>query len=691
MKKNTYYQTAFLRESALFLFLILSSTLFARPSFTSRKFVEKKYGLTKKATSKPHEVRVFKNCFDQLPVITADENYFCEGYSLLLTSSPAATYQWYKDGILITSATLQEYAASANGIYTVITNYGEGPDAVSAGFQVHQANIWLGTANDGDWSNTLNWSCGEVPTSADHVVVTPSTHPPTISGISVITMQHLSLQGSAVLTVAAGSTLRVIDAIEVEATAALILQDESSLLQDNADAVNIGNITAQKTTSPMKRYDYTYWSSPVTGQTLYNLSPLTMIDKYYSFSPAIGNWVSHLSGNATMEAGKGYIIRAPQPFSTTLATPYSGGQLIGAPNNGDIIVPISVGISDMNLIGNPYPSAIDMDLFLLDTGNAAITGGTIYLWTHHSAPALIEGDNTYNYTSNDYASYNLLGGVATTSGNTEKPTGKVASGQSFFIQGIASGQAVFNNSMRVANSNDQFFKGNTTNTVNTIEKHRLWLNLTNSQGAFKQTLVGFMDGATDATDRNVDGIDFNGNAFVNLYTIANDTHYTIQGRALPFDSNVNIALGYSSTVAGTFQFGLDDFDGLFETQEVYLYDNLYDSYTNIKNAVYEFTTLAGTFNNRFELRFNNPMLAIQNFNAANLTVAYNDGILKIRATEYISSVVIYDVAGRIIFTKEGISNKEILLSDLHPRLNTVALVQIKLGNGQTIVRKAILD
>jgi hypothetical protein len=689
MKKNTCYQASFLDACALFLFLILSSALLARPSFTSTKFVEKKDGLINKTSKKTHELRVFKNCFDQIPVITADENYFCGGYSLLLTSSPAATYQWYKDGVLITSATLQEYAASENGIYTVITNYGEGSDAVSPGFQVHQANIWLGTANDGDWSNTLNWSCGEVPTSADHVVVTASIHPPTISGISVITIQHLSLEASALLTVADGSTLRVIDAIEVPASAALILQDESSLLQVNADAVNTGNITAKKTTSPMKRYDYTYWSSPVTGQTLYNLSPFTMIDKYYSFSPAIGNWVSHLYGNATMEAGKGYIIRAPQSFSATLATPYSDGLFIGTPNNGDIMVPITVGISDMNLIGNPYPSAIDMDLFLLDAGNAATTGGTIYLWTHHSAPALIEGDNIYNYTSNDYASYNLLGGVATTSGNTEKPTGKVASGQSFFIHGIASGQAVFNNSMRVANSNDQFFRGNTS--VNTIEKHRLWLNLTNSEGAFKQTLVGFMDGATDATDRNVDGIDFNGNAFVNLYTIANDTHYTIQGRALPFDSNVNIALGYSTTVAGTFQFGLDDFDGLFETQEVYLYDSLYDSYTNIKNGVYEFTTLDGTFNNRFELRFNNPMLATQNFNAANLTAAYNDGILKIRATEMITSVVIYDIAGRTIFTKEGVNSKEIMLSDLNPRLNTVALVQIKLGNGQTIVRKAILD
>jgi hypothetical protein len=81
------------------------------------------------------------------------------------------------------------------------------------------------------------------------------------------------------------------------------------------------------------------------------------------------------------------------------------------------------------LIGNPYPSAIDIDLFLKE--NAALVKGTVYLWSHNTITNNV-------YTSADYAVYNLLGGVGTSSSknigiNNTKPDGKIASGQSFFL------------------------------------------------------------------------------------------------------------------------------------------------------------------------------------------------------------------------------------------------------------------
>jgi hypothetical protein len=62
-----------------------------------------------------------------------------------------------------------------------------------------------------------------------------------------------------------------------------------------------------------------------------------------------------------------------------------------------------------NLIGNPYPSAIDGAAFIRD--NSTVIEGTIYFWMHAIKIQLASGikDGTaagsgaYAYTSNDYS------------------------------------------------------------------------------------------------------------------------------------------------------------------------------------------------------------------------------------------------------------------------------------------------
>ncbi len=629
-----------------------------------------------------------KSVDNLIPTISSGgTTVFCSGGSLLLTSSVADSYEWYKDNVLIVGATSQTYNVTENGVYKVSVSYGEGSTGTSAGLLVRQGNTWTGSAADGDWNNPANWSCGVLPLTSDHVVINDATgDSPIIGNASLTSVKSLTLTTDAQLTVQSGSTLEVENAINVNATANLTLEDEASLVQIN-DVNNTGNITAEKNSAPVKRYDFTYWSSPVSGQTLYNLSPGTLADKYYSFSPTIGNWVTHLNGAQVMEEGKGYIVRAPQSFDPSTPATYEGA-FVGTPNNGLVLVPIVIGNSDMNLIGNPYPSAIDMDAFLMHPGNAAITDGTVYLWTHNSPPASIPGGGTYNYTSNDYAAYNLMGGTATsTAGNNEVPTGKLASGQSFFIKGLGNGQATFENSMRVAFDNDQFFRHQAQST----EKHRLWLNLSNSEGAFKQTLLGYADGATNGVDRGYDGIDFNGNSFVNLYTLSADQRFNIQGRALPFEQDAAVPMGYSTTMAGTFAISIDHFDGLFGEQSVYLYDYATETTHDLKASAYEFTSAIGTFNNRFELRFNNSTLSTATFTADHIMMAAHDNQLEISSALEMESVTVSDISGRTIYRKDNMGVKSTSITDGNFGNTVVLLVNIKLGNGNTFVKKIIMN
>ncbi|MGU3376558.1 hypothetical protein [Chryseobacterium sp. M5A1_1a] len=73
-----------------------------------------------------------------LNVLAGGPTTFCTGGNVLLTSTYNTTgaYQWYKDGVLIPSATSNQYTATASGVYTVTRTLGGCTSLSSAGVNV---------------------------------------------------------------------------------------------------------------------------------------------------------------------------------------------------------------------------------------------------------------------------------------------------------------------------------------------------------------------------------------------------------------------------------------------------------------------------------------------------------------------------------------------------------------------------
>jgi hypothetical protein len=517
-----------------------------------------------------------------------------------------------------------------------------------------------------------------------------------------ITVCSCHVKTGKTLTVEANVSLTVITSVTVEADAELIVEDTGSLVQIEDSATNSGTIKIKRETQPMKTYDYGYWSSPVQNNTLFQLSPLTMSDKYYHYDPITNRWISIAGGAQAMEAGKGYIVRAPQGWAANNASSgvYSA-EFNGIPNNGIISTAIQKGTGTFNLIGNPYPSAIDIDLFITDTANAGIVNGTIYLWTHNTAiSSTIPGNGIYNYTADDYAAYNLSGGVRTaaaaiTGGSI--PTGKIASGQGFFIEaatGLADGtySASFTNSMRLTGSNNQFFRThlNTSQEQNIqLEKNRLWINISNTQGAYNQILVGYIANATNGFDNFFDGTPFVAANVLSMYSISDDKKYTIQGRALPFSQSDVVPVGYKTTIAGDFTIALEDFDGIFQDEEVYLTDTYNNVTQSLKNGGYTFTSAIGTFDNRFEISYGSQLGVNQPvFNERSVVVYKETQQIVINTGKTImSKVQVYDIRGRLLIEKEAINASEIRLNAVG--MNQVLIVKITDLDNNTVAKKIV--
>lgn len=467
-------------------------------------------------------------------------------------------------------------------------------------------------------------------------------------------------------------------------------QNNSSLIQ-TANSVNIGNIVYMRTSPNVRIADFTYWSTPVNPQKLVDVSPQTLADKYFGFDGT--NWVG-TNANLSMVIGKGYIIRGPQTYSPTVGADYTAS-FIGVPNNANISGE-TVQTGNFYLVGNPYPSALKADLFL---GTNTFLDGTLYFWTHNTPVVFAPG---YQYNSNDYASFNLSGGVATApapsgsipGNNNNTPSGNIAAGQSFFASANATGTIAFTNAMRVGGaSNGQFFKSaGSSKGAEVLEADRVWLNMTNDGGAFKQLLVAYVEGATDDFENRYDGKSFDGNPYVDFYSVNNENNYVIQGRALPFRDSDVVPLGYRSTIAGDFTIAIDHAEGSLNSHAIYLEDKTTNIIHNLQTSNYTFTTLTGTFTDRFVLRYTNATLGvIENEEARdNLTVAVKDKIITINASgkENIDTVFVYDLAGKLVYKETDISANFLRITSLKSS-NQVLLVKVISDNNNTSTKKII--
>lgn len=230
-----------------------------------------------------------------------------------------------------------------------------------------------------------------------------------------------------------------------------------------------------------------------------------------------------------------------------------------------------------------------------------------------------------------------------------------------------------------------------TTSVADLEAHRFWLDIYNSEGAFKQLLIGYIENATNGLDRGYDGQLINGGNAILLYAIQDTKKLSIQGRTLPFNVADVIPLGYKSTIASSYHIALSDFDGLFTTQPVFLEDALLNVVHNLSIGDYQFATDAGIFDTRFSLRFTNATLdvATPSF-TANQVVIYkntsNDFVIT-TGTTAMATVKVFDVRGRLLLEKKAINATETTIGG--GMANEVLLIQITTVDGVVVTKRAI--
>lgn len=573
---------------------------------------------------------------------------------------------------------------------------------------ISTGKTWNGSV-DTDWNKANNWTPSGVPTSADCVIIPNVTNDPHIIGSNYNAVANtLTIQSGGELETENGNNLTVTDFVKVLSGGALRVKNGANLVQINNSAANSGTITMERTTN-VHNYDYVYWSSPVVGFNSAAISPGTSSYLIYKWDTTVSNgnggqgtWVA---GAETMSAGKGYIVRGPDAYSTL--APFTA-TFTGTPNNGIIQPTISRGSitgpnfagtnganitnldDNWNLLGNPYPSAINATTFLANNPNI---DGNIRIWTHGSPisstnPNPFYGSFVQNYTVNDYVSYNGTG--STPPGYN----GKIAAGQGFFVimnDGAAATSTVtFNNSLRSsAFNNTQFYKSSTNEASTAAEANRLWLSLVDSSSNSATTLVGYVSEATYDRDRLYDA-PYKVVPQLSIYSLLDSNPMIIQGRPVPFDDNDFIPLGVTIPASGVYTIAINQIDGLFEneSQTIYLEDTYNNVVYDLRQAPYSFSANDGNYADRFILRYKNNALSNPAFDNGATYGYISNHTLHVKSTEDIKEIALYDIAGKHIVTYKTDANKT-NIEEHFPYANGVYIANIKLEDGKIVTQKLL--
>ncbi|WP_055444283.1 GEVED domain-containing protein [Lacinutrix himadriensis] len=704
------------------------------------------------------------------PVVTTHpqyiENCAITGTSLNVTGSEGVSggltlaYQWFvlgtsgnwtavsNGGIYsgATTATLDISDISGLDDYQYYCQIRENTGTCYAASEAVKVSV-----NKAEWDGT-QWLDGITP-DMDTITIINGNYNTTTNGS--FSACQLFINAGNQLVVTDGHYVEVINNVDVYGNGTgldgVLVEDKGSFVQ--RDGANAGTYTlhtdavtqVNKRTAPLNNYyEYTYWSSPVVGETIGNglLEAHPTRRYWYNGQNYLdqtaetnnnngtiagqddiddnGNDWQSTSNSDIMLPGIGY---AAMHNQTGFGMPGANYEYTfeGALHTGDYTVPIyrndlESNDNNWNFIGNPYASAIDADVFLaantiIDTNvsetTTGVTDGAIFLWSQDSPYTdTNNGNQVLNFAQSDYAVINGTG--QTSGGDGITPTRHIPSGQGFFISlsdaattttvsgDIKTADVIFNNSMRVTGNNNQFFR-----TENNNSHEKIWVNLTSDNGVFNQVLIGYVPGATNAYDGMYYDAPKNLSAGSHsiLYSIIDATNgkdkLAIQGKS-PESLHLEevIPLGFKTSIneATIYTFSITQLEGEFLTNNtIYVHDKLMHVIHDLSASNYTFTSETGEHNDRFEIVFQDTTLSIDENQLSNaLTmIEQPDGTVKFSTSNalQIKNVKVYDVLGRLLYNLNGNSSTEIYTLD---KLSQAAYVaKVTLSNDVVITKKAI--
>lgn len=517
---------------------------------------------------------------------------------------------------------------------------------------------WIGVTNT-DWTTLSNWSC-DVPTPYTDVIIASAPRYPVISAAGA-SVKNLTINAGSV-TINPEATLTVGTSItNTVGVSGLVIK---------SDAGNTGSlITSSAVNATVEHYLPGYlWNlitTPVSNQSVADLienNPFATNGPKYGLAPydnSIPNWVPYTTSTyptaGNLDVSKGYEAMLSSSSALTFK-----GTLVTSNQS----IPISNGLNDWNLIGNPFSSAINaanLSNNFLTANSSIFKSGFVSLYVWDAA-------------SSTYSVVNNLSGPK-----------YIPVGQSFFINSApGGGTASFTTAMR---------------THSTVPFNR------NSHGIYplvdlkaiiddknRNTQIYYVPGATEGIDEGYDAGMYNGGNTDNVvYTHINGSEIPFAIQCLPdndYEGTI-ITVGLNAA-AGTIVTFSTDVSDLPVGLMVFLEDKETGIFTQLDQpgSYYKITLSSACAGiGRFYLHTSQLFISNKKLNENNYSIIPLPQQNKIRIIGNVipsSETSIFDMSGRQVGSGILTNGSENEIS-FNPSSNGIYLMKVQ--NGSSVINK----
>ncbi len=339
------------------------------------------------------------------------------------------------------------------------------------------------------------------------------------------------------------------------------------------------------------------------------------------------SWFNVVSTDSLLRVGKGY------GLWSTISNPtidFSGGSL----NTGNISIPVKAtdgngggmdATEGWNLIGNPYPSAIDLGA----PGNV-LPG---YTWTNITSTVYLN-DGT------QYATYNPNTGYS-----TNGATQYIPSMQGFFVKADTTNPALtIPNSARLHSPQ--------ANYKSSVDYQMLKL-VTQGNGYSDEILIMASEEATSGFDSKYDAYKMMGKEEApQLYCILPEMELSVNTLDQITEETV-IELGIKTGVAGSYNIGISELEQFDNYPYIILEDLQTNTFVNLLTTeIYQFSSTPEDISHRFNLHFKDVGVGmIENTADAILVYSYKDVIYIETEVAFSGEVKVFDMMGQQIYHK----------------------------------------
>lgn len=479
---------------------------------------------------------------------------------------------------------------------------------------------WTGS-NNNYWSSSSNWLDSEMPISTDNVIIPNNvSNYPTITSATEI--NNLLMESNA--------SLKGQENLSINGT--LTIEREISGYSSNSDG-------------------WHFLSSPVSNQIILGSDFLPSSgDDLFEWAENTGEWLNYNGGSfddTHFEVGKGYLVA----YNSSGTKEFSGSF-----NTSSVLINLdyTAGMGEgWNLLGNPYPSAIDWDNIIRsgDIDNA------VYI---------------VDPTDGTYKSWNGSVGDIT--------NGEIPVNQGFFVKANEGGTSVTMETADQVHSENDFNKD-----FESVPENTLKISL-NGNKSLNNTYLQFSKNATEDFDSQSDAYKLFGFAEIpQVYTHLNDVDYSINSFNIPTEP-VSIPLGIYLNAEEDLSFQFSGINTFNDNIRIELEDKLENQMINLNDQnTYIFRGTTSDEAERFLLHFS-QVTGVNDIEAQDAQVYAANGRVYIRLEKgaSYSQISIFDLSGRLMGV-QNLSNQSLQSFEMS-ELKGIYLLQLLGDNNSTTVK-----